>query len=255
MDVTTKAGTSAQGSAGVAPVCIFPTTFAQQRLWFLEQLQRGGASYLIPWILRATGKLNVDALAHSLNDVIARHEILRTTFSWKDGMPVQVVHGSLTIALPVRDLTRSANPLLEAERLAREEAQTPLDREHGPLVRAQLLGLAPEDHILLLTVHHIIFDGWSRQILVRDLAACYEAYNSARTPALPPPKLQYADFAVWQRKLFQGPNLEKHLSYWRKQLDGIPASIELPTDRPRPQLQTFKGARVSIAIGRELSEK
>jgi amino acid adenylation domain-containing protein len=255
MNVTINAGSSAQGSADVAPICVFPTTFAQQRLWFLEQLQPGGTSYLIPWVLRATGELNLDALTHSLNEVIARHEILRTTFSWKDGMPVQVVRGSLTIALPVRDLTGCANPPSEAERLAREEAHTPLDLERGPLVRAQLLRLAPEDHILLLTVHHIIFDGWSRKILVRDLAACYEAYRSARALAVPPPKLQYADFAVWQRKLVQGRIFEKQLSYWRQRLAGAPSSLDLPTDRPRPPVQTFNGAKLPIRLSRALADQ
>ena len=155
---------------------VFPTTFAQQRLWFLEQLQPGSISYLVPWSLRISGKLNLPALEQSLNEIVRRHEVLRTTFSWKDGMPVQVIAGALSIPLPVLDLSFLEGPETQAENLAREEARKPLDLEKGPLVRAKLLRLAPEEHTLLLTMHHIVFDGWSRRVLVRELAALYEAF-------------------------------------------------------------------------------
>src|SRR5215469_15297604 len=251
MNVNTKGSSLAVGTA--RGTYAFPTTFAQQRLWFLEQLQPGGTSYLIPWFLRATGKLDIAALARSLNQVIERHEILRTTFSWKERMPVQVVHPALTLEVPVRDLSACRNPVREAANLAREEARRPLDLERGPLVRAQLLRLSEEDHVLLLTVHHIIFDGGSRRTLVRELRAFYEANCTGKMAQLPPPKLQYADYAVWQRKHCQGATLESHLAYWRKQLAGLPASLELATDHPRQAVQSFNGAKLPIAISKDLA--
>ena len=241
MNVNAK-GSSSAGEAAVADRYAFPTTFAQQRLWFLEQLQPGGTSYLIPWFLRATGKLNAEALVRSLNQVIERHEILRTTFSWDNGMPVQVVHRALTLDVPLRDISACTSPVREAENLAREEAHQPFDLERGPLVRAQLLRLSEEDHVLLLTLHHIIFDGGSRRTLVRELRAFYEANCTGAPAQLPPPKLQYADYAIWQRKHCQGAALERHLAYWRKQLAGSPASLELPSDHPRPAVQSLNGA-------------
>ena len=251
-----KTGTnSAQGVADAAPTYVFPTTFAQQRLWFLEQLQPGGTSYLIPWALRITGKVNAEALERSLNEIVRRHEILRTTFTWKDGIPVQVVHGSLTVPFPVHDVSASPNPMAAAEKLARDEAHKPLNLERGPIIRTQLIRMADEESLLLITVHHIIFDGGSRRTLVRELAAFYDAYRNGRTVSLPMPKLQYADYAVWQRKQLQGAGLEKRLEYWRKQLEGSPASLDLPTDRPRPAVQTFNGAKLEVVFSKDLVDK
>jgi hypothetical protein len=208
----------------------------------------------VPWSLRIEGNLDQPALEKSLQTIIERHEILRTTFSWKDGMPTQVVR-SVSFSLPVVDLSALDRPYERAEELAREEARTPLDLERGPLVRAQLLRVGPEVHVLLLTMHHIIFDGWSRRILIQEVSALYEAYSAGRPSPLPPPKLQYADYAVWQRKHLQGATLEKQLSYWRKQLDGIPAALELPTDRPRPAVQTFNGARLPVEFSKEFTAR
>ena len=241
-------------SSASAPKFVFPTTFAQQRLWFLEQLQPGSTSYLIPWSLRIEGALNIGALEKSLREIIQRHEILRTTFAWKDGMPMQVV-GPATFSLPFSDLSSLNQPEQRAEELARAEARVPLDLEHGPLVRAQLLRIGPEVHVLLFTMHHIIFDGWSRRILIQDLSALYEAFCSGKPPALAPPKLQYADYAVWQRRQLQGAALEKQLSYWRRQLADLPATLDLPTDRPRPAVQTFNGAKHLVSFSKELSDK
>ena len=164
---------NSQNSAATAPASapqyIFPTTFAQQRLWFLEQLQPGGTSYLVPWSLRIEGALNVSALEKSLDEIVQRHEILRTTFTWKDEIPMQVV-GSRMFTLPVLNLSGLDRPEEKAEELARAEARIPLDLERGPLFRAQLLRLNPQLHVLLLTMHHIIFDGWSRRILIQELS-------------------------------------------------------------------------------------
>jgi amino acid adenylation domain-containing protein len=249
---------NSHNSAATAPAnvteFVFPTTFAQQRLWFLEQLQPGSTSYLIPWSLRIAGELNVSALERSLDEIVRRHEILRTTFSWKDEMPMQVV-GSHTFSLPVLNISGLDRPEERAAEMARAEARIPLDLEHGPLFRAQLLRLNPELHILLLTMHHIIFDGWSRRILIQELSALYDAFCAGRASPLPPPNLQYADYAVWQRKQLQGVNLEKQLSYWRKQLAGVPASLDLPVDHPRPAVQTFNGAKLPIAFSKDLTEK
>lgn len=245
---------SAATAPASAPQFIFPTTFAQQRLWFLEQLQPGSTSYLVPWSLRIEGALNISALEKSLDEIVHRHEILRTTFAWKDEMPMQVV-GAQSFRLPVLNLSGLDNPEQKAEELARAEARIPLDLERGPLFRAQLLKLGPQLHVMLLTMHHIIFDGWSRRILIQELSALYDAFCAGKTPALPQPALQYADYAVWQRKKLQGATLEKHLSYWRQQLAGVPASLDLPFDRPRPAVQTFNGAKLPVAFSRELTAR
>ncbi|PYX07514.1 MAG: non-ribosomal peptide synthetase, partial [Acidobacteria bacterium] len=234
---------------------VFPLTFAQQRLWFLEQLEPHATAYLIPWSIRMNGTLNVSALRDSLNEIVRRHEILRTTFSSVDGQPTQVVAPSVYIPLPVVDLSEFTEREKEAQQLAAAEAQTPFDLKTGPLVRAQLLRLAAEDHILLLTMHHIMFDGWSRRILVRELATLYEAYCGGKPSPLRDLNLQYADYAVWQRNNLQGQILERQLAYWRAQLAGAPASLDLPTDQPRPAVQTFRGAAKLFTFSKTLSEQ
>jgi len=245
---------SAAAAPANAPQFVFPTTFAQQRLWFLEQLQPGSTSYLIPWSLRIEGELNISALERSLAEIVRRHEILRTTFSWKEEMPMQVV-GSPSFTLPVPNISGLDQAEEKAAELGRAEARIPLDLEHGPLFRAQLLRLNPQLHILLVTMHHIIFDGWSRRIFIQELSALYDAFCAGRQSSLPLPSLQYADYAVWQRKQLQGPKLEKQLSYWRRQLAGVPASLDLPVDRPRPAVQTFNGAKLPVAFSKDLTEK
>jgi amino acid adenylation domain-containing protein len=248
-----------QGERSAAPApasaqFAFPTTFAQQRLWFLEQLQPGSTSYLVPWSLRIEGSLNVPALEKSLEEIVRRHEILRTTFQWRDGMPMQIV-GSSAFNLPVLNLSSLHDPEARAAELARAEARLPIDLEHGPLFRGQLLRISPQLYILLLTTHHITFDGWSRRILIQELSTLYEAFCSGSKSPLNPPELQYADYAVWQRQHFAGAPLEKQLSYWRNQLAGLPASLDLPTDRPRPAVQTFNGGRVPVAFSKDLTER
>ena len=250
--VLSNPGLSAdQGEASYA----FPLTFAQSRLWFLEQLEPNGTSYLIPWSLRITGTLNAGALERSLNEVVRRHEILRATFTMIEGEPVQIVAASLHIPVPIVDISGHPDREEEAHRRSAEEAQTPLNIEKGPLVRARLLRLADEDHVLLLTLHHIIFDGWSRSIFVRELAAFYEGSLAGSAVSLPELPIQYADYAVWQREHLQGENLEKQLSFWKGQLEGAPTALDLPTDRLRPPMQTYGGASVGIVLSRELTEK
>src|SRR5438105_1760115 len=223
-------------------VYVFPVTFAQQRLWFLDQLQPEAASYTVPWSIRMRGRLNTEALERGLNEIVRRHEVLRTTFCVRDEQPVQVVGSTLRVPLPLIDLSEAQDREVRAQQMAVEEAHKPIDLRKGPLLRGCVIRLAPEEHILLLTMHHIVFDGWSRRILVRELATLYEAFCAGKPSPLPELRLQYADYAVWQRKHLQGSNLEKQLSYWKEQLAGAPATLELPTDRPRPAVQSFRGA-------------
>ncbi len=235
-----------------------PLSFAQQRLWFLDQLEPGSASYNLPEAVRLTGALNVGALERALNEIVRRHEALRTTFTLTaDGRPLQVIAPALTLALAVTDLSALPAPQREAEatRLATAEAQRPFDLAAGPLVRAGLLRLAAAEHILLLTLHHIVGDDWSSSVLTQELAALYDAFSHGRPSPLPDLRLQYADFAAWQRGWLQGEVLETQLGYWRRQLAGAPPVLELPTDRPRPAVQTFNGAYQSFTLPASLTRQ
>ncbi|MBZ4423406.1 condensation domain-containing protein, partial [Myxococcus sp. RHSTA-1-4] len=228
----------ARGAATHTPAL----SFAQQRLWFIDQLQPGSSAYNMPSPVRLTGALDIAALERAVSDVVARHEVLRTTFASGQGEPVQVIHPSTDFSLPVVDL--SALPAeqreSEARRLATEEGVRPFDLTRGPLFRVSLLRLTPEDHVLLLNMHHIVSDGWSMGILIRELAALYEAHASGRTPQLPLLPVQYADYAVWQRGWLRGEVLDAQLGWWKQQLGDAPQALELPTDRPRPPVQTFR---------------
>ena len=232
---------------------VFPVTFAQQRLLFLDQLDPNSTSYSVPWSIRITGKLDANALERSLNEIVRRHEILRTTFDFVNGRPVQMVAGSPRVPLVRVDLTADEDREKAAQSAAMQEARTPLDLRNGPLVRTKLLELGPEEHVLLFTTHHIAFDGWSRRILVNDLAALYDAFCDGHPSPLQELPLQYADYAVWQRDYLQGERLEKLLSYWSQQLAGAPATIDLPTDRPRPAIQSFRGAAKSFVFSGTIS--
>src|SRR5581483_778035 len=234
---------------------VFPGTFAQQRLWFLGELQPNSAAYNVSWPLQITGKLKIEALQQSLDEIVRRHEVLRTTFATQEGQPVQVVAQTGSVPVSIVDLSQHASRESEARRLIAEEAQRPLDLKAGPLVRAQLLRMQEEEHILLLTTHHIIFDGWSRRILVGELATLYEAFSCGKPSPLPDLSLQYADYAVWQRKHLQGQVLDKQLSYWKQRLAGAPASLALSTDHPRPAVQSFRGAIQTFVILQRLIEQ
>ena len=234
-----------------------PLSFAQQRLWFLDQLQRGSPLYNVPYSFQLIGRLNTAALIQSLNEMVHRHESLRTTFLVAEGQPIQVIAPRLTINLPVIDL--SSRPVnerhAEALRLATEEALRPFDLSRGPLLRVTLLRLDQQEHVLLLTIHHIVSDGWSTAVLFRELSALYAAFSTGKLATLPELPIQYADFAAWQREWLQGEVLKEQLSYWKKQLAGSPARLELPTDRPRPVVQAYRGARQSVALSQASSER
>ena len=238
-----------------------PLSFAQSRLWFLDRLEPGSAAYNIPAVLRLQGEdggtgLDVPALAASLAEIVRRHESLRTTFHEVDGEPVQRIedphppapsptrtpHGGE--GLSVLDL--SALPIAsreaEARRLTAEETARPFDLAAGPLLRVHLVRLAPEDHLLLATIHHIISDAWSMEVLVRETAALYDAFSRALLSPLPPLPVQYADYAHWQRKWLAGEGLARQTAYWREKLSGAPPALDLPADRPRPPVENHRGA-------------
>ncbi|UCF78981.1 MAG: non-ribosomal peptide synthetase, partial [Candidatus Eiseniibacteriota bacterium] len=231
-------------------VFVFPMSFAQERLWFLDQLEPGRPVYNIHIAVRLRGPLNVAALEQSLKEIVQRHEILRTTFSLVEGQPVQLIVPALTLTLPVVDLRNLSETEREAEaqRLTIEETQRPFDLARGPLLRATLLRLDEEGHVLLLTMHHIVSDEWSMEILFRELSALYEAFSRGKPSPLPELPIQYADFAVWQRQWLQGSGLEAQLPFWKKQLAGSPPLLNLPTDRLRPAIQTYRGAHQSVML-------
>ncbi|HHH40712.1 MAG TPA: non-ribosomal peptide synthetase, partial [Chloroflexi bacterium] len=222
-----------------------PLSFAQQRLWFLDRLQPDSALYNIPGTLRIRGPLDIPALEASLNEIVRRHEVLRTTFPARhDGQPVQIIAPSLHLPLPVVDLSPLPEPEREAEarRLASQEARRPFNLATGPLLRATLLLLDQDDFLVLFTMHHIVSDGWSVGVLIRELAALYHAFSLGRPSPLPELPIQYADFALWQRQWLQGETLQAQLAYWKRQLADAPPVLDLPTDRPRPPVQSFRGA-------------
>nr|QEO74781.1 condensation domain-containing protein [uncultured bacterium] len=237
-----------------------PLSFAQQRLWFLQQLDPESGAYNIPVGVRLTGSLHVEVLERSLAEVVRQHESLRTRFEVREGEPVQVIEPPQPLRLPVSDLTHLPEGQREAEawRLSQEEAERPFNLSSGPLLRSELLRLGAEEHVLLLTMHHVVSDGWSMGVLVREVAALYEAYSQGRTAALPELAVQYSDFAVWQRGWLEGEVLERQLSYWRQQLRELPPLLELPTDGVRPPVQSFQGASrrfwLSESVTREVRE-
>ncbi|HVG44488.1 MAG TPA: condensation domain-containing protein, partial [Longimicrobium sp.] len=234
-----------------------PTSFAQERLWFIDRLEPGSAVYNIPVAWRLEGELDVAALERSLGQVVRRHEALRTVFAEVDGSPVQVIAPFGGFALPVEELSGSGEADREAavRRRIGEEARRAFDLSAGPLFRAALLRLGEEDHVLLLSMHHIVSDGWSMGVLFRELSALYEAYREGGESPLPELPVQYADYARWQREQLEGEALDRQLSYWRERLAGAPGLLELPTDHPRPAVRTYRGASVPVELSPELLER
>lgn len=217
-----------------------PLSYAQQRLWFLDQFEGGSPEYNMPVALRLRGALEVAALHQTINLIVARHESLRTHFAELDGEPMQVIATQLIIDLPLEDLSRLDQTAQQARVMAclASAASQPFDLGCGPVLRLRLLKLSPDHHILLRTMHHIVSDGWSEEVFSRELAVLYQALRDGRPNPLPPLTVQYADFAIWQRQLLEA-EVGSDLSYWTQQLAGIPERLELPTDRPRPAQQTF----------------
>jgi amino acid adenylation domain-containing protein len=221
-----------------------PLSFAQERLWFLDQLEPNSAVYNTPMALRLEGTLDAQVMLDALKEIVRRHESLRTRFEAVAGKPVQVIEAVFLLEMPLVDLSCVPEGQREAEamRLWRQEAQRPFDLKHDLMVRVRLFRLAATDHLLSLTVHHIAWDSWSVGVMFSELKTLYTAFLQGRPSPLPELPIQYADFAVWQRDWLQGEVLEKQLSYWREQLAGAPLQLDMPTDRPRPAIQSFRGA-------------
>ncbi|HSK79450.1 MAG TPA: amino acid adenylation domain-containing protein, partial [Thermoanaerobaculia bacterium] len=238
-----------------------PLSFAQQRLWFIDQLEPGTPIYNMPVALRVEGPLAPRILALCLGEIVRRHETLRTAFAPRDGSPVQVIREAAPFRLPVVDL--SGLPESEREALALtltgEEALRPFDLTRGPLLRGVLLRMAPRggqmDHVAALTLHHIASDGWSMGILVRETVALYEAFAAGKPSPLPELPVQYADFSAWQQSWLHGETLEAEIAFWRRQLAGLPPLLTLPTDRPRPAVQSFRGAYRPVRLPAELTRQ
>ena len=234
---------------------LLPLSFAQQRLWFINQFEPEGEGYKLPETVRLKGKLQIEALEQTLSEIVRRHEVLRTRFVIVEGEPRQEILEAAPIPLPVDDLSG----LIEEEREAavREaatvESRKPFDLSAGPMLRARLLRLSDEEHVVLLTMHHIVSDGWSMGLLIREVGALYEAYRVGAESPLTELPAQYSDFAVWQRGWLQGPELERQLAYWRRHLGRKLPVLELPTDRPRQAVQSSRGARVGLHLSSELS--
>jgi amino acid adenylation domain-containing protein len=231
-------------------------SFAQERLWFLDQLESGTAFYNIPVAARLEGPLRAEVLEACFAALADRHESLRTTFADEAGRPWQVIAPRLDLPLPLVDLAALPPDLREAEhrRVAAAEVRRPFDLARGPLVRLLLLRLGPGEHTLLPTFHHVIADGWSMVVLIRELGELYRALSAGRPSPLSPPELQFADFALWQREHLQGDVLEGQLAWWREQLGGS-SGFELPADRPRPAVETFRGAQHRCELRAELAEE
>jgi amino acid adenylation domain-containing protein len=232
-----------------------PLSYTQQRLWFLDQLEPGSSAYNIPAVVRLTGALDTEAFARSFNEIARRHESLRAMFVTVNGRPAQLIAPAQLVDLPVTDLSGLPETLreVEAARLAAEETRRSFDLARGPLIRLRLLKLGDEEHIALMTMHHIISDGWSIGILIREFASLYEAFTEGRSSPLPELPIQYSDFAVWQQEWLQGEALKTQLAYWKRQLAGLPI-LKLPTDRPRPPVQTFRGTWQSLFLSAEQAE-
>jgi len=232
-----------------------PLSFVQQRLWVIDRLQPGNPVYNIPRILRMKGSLNRDALQKALYEIVRRHESQRTVFPARGGEPGQVITDTLPPPVSLEDLSGLPEEEREAEarRLAGEEAQRPFDLIEGPLARHRLLRLAPDDHIFLLTVHHIISDGWSAGIFFQELNALYEAFTRGKSSPLPELAIQCADYAVWQRQWLRGEVLTKLVAWWREHLKGAPPVLELPADRPRPGKLSYHGASEMVPFSPELT--
>jgi hypothetical protein len=232
-----------------------PLSFAQQRLWFLDQMAGARTAYNIPLAFRLEGVLQPQALHQSLAAIMQRHESLRTTFALQAEQPVQIIQPVGALPWTQRTLVDVADVETALHAVMLAEAEQPFDLAQGPLWRITLIELDATTHILLITIHHIVADGWSVGVLLQELAALYPAYLRGAPPALPPLPIQYADFAQWQRAWLQGPLLQTQLDYWRSQLADAPPLIELPTDYPRPPQQRFVGDRLVVTLAGDLAKR
>nr|QEO74666.1 phosphopantetheine-binding domain-containing pro [uncultured bacterium] len=227
-----------------------PLSFSQERLWFISQLDPGNVSYHVPRVIRINGALDAELIRATFTELVRRHEILRTSFPDVDGSPAQVISPPHPFDLPLVDLRSlpAAERDAEVQRLIAQEGRRGFDFDQEPLMRVTLLRVGAEEHVLVLAEHHLVHDGWTQGVLMRDFTAVYSAFQQGRPSPLPELRIQYADFAVWQRRWLQGEVLERQLEYWKQKLAGAPPVLELPSDRPRPPVQSFHGAELILEI-------
>ncbi len=230
-------------AAGIASL---PLSSGQQRLWFLEHISSGLPVYHVPTCFRVRGRLELEAFRQSFEIIVRRHEILRTTFVARDGEPVQIISDAADVAVTLADLGGEVTPDFRAAAVA--EAQRPFDLTRGPLLRVLLLKLAEDDHVVVITMHHIVCDGWSMGILFRELTAIYAGMTQGVEPVLPELPIQYADYAIWQRERLRGGVLAPQTDYWREHLKDVPAVLQLPADKSRPQRPGFRGGIVRSSV-------
>ncbi|MFP2902999.1 condensation domain-containing protein, partial [Corallococcus sp. 4LFB] len=233
-----------------------PLSFAQQRLWFIDQLEPGTALYNMPVAVRLEGTLRHEVLERALREVMRRHETLRTTFAEQDGQPIQVIHPDM--ALRLERVEVPDGDALQREEQARQrieqEMLKPFELSRGPLLRALLLKVGDSEHVLVVTMHHIVSDGWSLGVFVREVGALYAAFAEGRPSPLPELPVQYADYAAWQRDGLQGATLQREVDYWKRKLTGAPPVLELPTDHPRPPVRGSAGATLGFHWPRALAQ-
>src|ERR1700736_2500445 len=228
----------------------FPASFAQQRLWFLDQLEPGTAAYNLARAFRITGPLDVGVLTRAIEAVVQRHESLRSVFDSVDGETRQIVLSDLPVQIPVVDLTDFPEDGREPEalRIACEEGKKSFDLTQGPLLRTVLVRLGPDQYLLVLAMHHIITDGWSIAVLFRELTRCYEAIANGQDANLPELPLQYSEYAQWQREYMTGEALARQVGYWKSKLAGAQTILDLPTDHPRPTAHSWHGSTEELSL-------
>ena len=256
------AGLLSQKSGSIAPEILpvsrddnLPLSYAQERLWFLDQLEPESAGYNMPDAIRISGELKVEILEQSFSRIIERHETLRTVFQEQDGKPVQIIKNPEPFRIPVTDLSNAEDKEYEAREIAIAEANSPFNLSTGPLLRAKLIKLEEKESVLVVNMHHIISDGWSVSILISELGQIMNSLVKGKTAELEPLKLQYADFTVWQRKWLEGGELGRQLTYWKEQLSDSPDFLHLPTDYPRPAIQTYNGSIINFTIPENLTTR
>jgi hypothetical protein len=233
-----------------------PLSFSQQRLWFIDQLYHGSSFYNIPIAFHIKGQLNITAIQQSLNEILNRHEVWRTTFTLVNGEPVQEIAPRLTCDIPIINLEHLSGKDWESEvkQVAAEQAKKTFNLAKGLLFKVTLLRLSEEEHVFILTMHHIITDGWSCDVFLRELSTLYAAFSTNQPSPLPELPIQYADFAIWQRDRIQGEFLAKQLNYWKQQLKGELLILQLATDRPRSAVPTFAGAKQYFTLSKALTD-
>lgn len=238
-------------------VFVFPASYAQQRLWFLDQFDPGSPFYNIPYALRIKGKFNIPILKRAVEEIARRHESLRTTFSTMEGKPVQIISQNVNIPFSVVDLANYSEEAKEPEinRLVKENARYSFNLSKGPLIRITVLNTDAEECVLVLVMHHIISDGWSMAVLVEEITKLYSAFSLGISSPLPGLEIQYADYSQWQKEFLQGETLEKQMSYWKNRLGDHPPYLELPTDRPRPAIWTNNGSSASRMIPKRILDE